>query len=278
MSRRSFTALLAAALTLALTFLVLPVVAIFVNVSPAELVRSLGNPVARDALLLSLRCTLIALALIVLVGTPAAYLLATRSFRGRAALITALELPLVLPPAVAGIGLLAAFGPRGVLGDTLAGAGITLPLSTTAVVLALCFVSSPFYLRQGLSAFAALDPSLAEASRTLGASEARTFLRVALPVAAPALGAGAVVAFGRALGEFGATLMFAGSLRGVSQTLPLAIYASFGDDFPAALAMSALLVIVSGALLGATKLASLRGGSPSDAPDPRTQAPLPARA
>jgi molybdate transport system permease protein len=279
MSRRAFTALLAAALALALAFLVLPVVAIFVNVSPGELISSLGNPVARDALLLSLRCTLIALALIVLVGTPAAYLLATRSFRGRAALITALELPLVLPPAVAGIGLLAAFGPRGVLGDALNSAGITLPLSTTAVILALCFVSSPFYLRQGLSAFAALDPSLAEASRTLGASEARTFLRVALPVAAPALSAGAVVAFGRALGEFGATLMFAGSLRGVSQTLPLAIYASFADDFPAALAMSALLVIVSGALLGATKLASLRGGSsPSDAPDPRTQAPLPARA
>jgi molybdate transport system permease protein len=277
-SRRTFTALLTGALAVALAFLVLPVVAIFVNVSPGKLVSSLDDPVARDALWLSLRTTLIALALIVAFGTPAAYLLATRRFAGRAALITALELPLVLPPAVAGIGLLAAFGPRGVLGDALDSIGVTLPLTTTAVVLALAFVASPFYIRQAHSAFAALDPSLSEASRTLGASEARTFLSVALPVCAPALGAGAAVAFGRALGEFGATLMFAGSLRGVSQTLPLAIYASFADDFPAALAMSALLVIVSASLLGAMRLASLRGATPPDAPDSRTQAPLPAGA
>lgn len=283
MTRAAFTAALAAALALALAFLVLPVVAIFADTSPGRLVSSLDNPVAADALWLSVRTTLTALAVMVVVGTPAAYLLATRRFPGRALAVTALELPLVLPPAVAGIGLLAAFGPRGILGEALASAGVRLPLTTTAVVLALCFVASPFYVRQAQAAFAALDPSLVEASRTLGASEARTFARVAVPVCLPGLAAGAGLAFGRALGEFGATLMFAGSLQGVSQTLPLAIYASFATDFPAALAMSALLVVVSGALLAALRIGGARWAGPTgavrlgdDARAARTQTAQPA--
>ncbi len=242
-----------AALAVALAFLVLPVVAIFVDRPPGEVLAALGEEGALDALWLSLRTTAMALALIVLVGTPAAWLLATRRFRGRDAVTTLVELPLVLPPAVAGIGLLAALGPQGVLGEAVGG---SIALSTTAVVLALTFVAAPFYLRGAQAAFAALDPTWLDASRTLGAGEARTFLAVAVPAALPGLATGGALALGRALGEFGATLMFAGSFAGVTQTVPLAIYESFATDFPAALALSAVLVAVSAAILLTVKLAT----------------------
>jgi len=251
-----FTVLLVAALTLALTFLVLPVVAIFVDVGPRELIASLDDPAATDALKLSLQTSVAAIALILLVGTPASWLLATRAFRGRELLITLVELPLVLPPAVAGIGLLAAVGPRGLLAPL----GVSFTLSTAAVVVALTFVAAPFYLRQAQSAFAALDRSWLDASRTLGAGEARTLARVAIPSALPGLTAGLALAWGRALGEFGATLMFAGSFQGVTQTVPLAIYERFATDFTGALGLSAVLVCVSAALLLSVKLAFRAAG------------------
>ena len=255
---RAFAGLLFAALAVALAFLVLPVVAIFTDTSPRELIDSLGDPVARDALWLSLKTTLIALAVIVVVGTPAAYLLATRRFRGRAVVQTLLELPLVLPPAAAGIALLAALGPNGILGPLLDDAGIELVLQTAGVVVALVFVSAPFYLRQAEAAFSAVPPSVVQASRTLGAGEAATLLRVVIPTARAGLLAGGALAWGRALGEFGATLMFAGSFRGVTQTVPLAIYDRFATDFPGALALSAVLVCVSFALLLSVKLVTGR--------------------
>jgi len=247
---------LVAALTVVLCFLTLPIVAIFVDTGPLDLLSSLGEDGALEALRLSLTCSAIAVGLIVLAGTPAAYLLATRRFRGRAALVTLVELPLVLPPAVAGIGLLAALGPNGVLGGVVEDAGIELVLTTAGVILALTFVAAPFYLRQAQSAFEALDRTWLEASRTLGATEARTFLRVAIPTAGPGLISGLALAWGRALGEFGATLMFAGSFRGVTQTAPLAIYERFSTDFTGALALSAVLVAVSAALLLSVKLLS----------------------
>ncbi len=249
-----FPLLLAGSLALALVFLTLPIAAIFLEAGPAELVSSLGEPQALDALWLSLLTTTIAMAVILLIGTPAAYLLATRSFRGRNLLVTLVELPLVVPPAVAGIGLLAAFGPAGLLGGAISGSGIRLVFETAGVVVALVFVASPFYLRQAQAAFESVDPSWSSASRTLGASEARTFGRIAIPAAAPGLGAGAALAWGRALGEFGATLIFAGSLQGVTQTAPLAIVALFGTNFDAALALSAVLVAVAAALLATMKL------------------------
>lgn len=249
-----FAVLLTAALALALAFLALPIVAIFVHSSPGALLRSLGDPAARDALRLSLETTSVAVAVILLVGTPAAYLLATREFRGRAAIVTLLELPLVLPPAVAGIGLLAALGPDGLLGGALRDAGVQLVLQTAGVVVALIFVAAPFHLRAAQAAFAAVDPSWREASRTLGAGEARTFARVAVPAALPGLSAGLALAWGRALGEFGATLMFAGSFRGITQTAPLAIYADFATNLDGALALSAVLVAVAAALLISAKL------------------------
>jgi molybdate transport system permease protein len=245
---------LGVALAAALTFLTLPIVAIFVDSSPADLVDSLGEQGALDALWLSLRTTAAALAIILLVGTPAAYMLATRSFRGKALLVTLVELPLVLPPAVAGIGLLAALGPEGLLGGTLDAAGIEISLTTAGVVVALTFVASPFYVRQAIAAFATVDRTLLDASRTLGVSEARGFRRVMIPVAMPGLVAGGALALGRALGEFGATLMFAGSFQGITQTVPLAIYDRFNTDFDGALALSAVLVAVSGAILLSVKL------------------------
>jgi molybdate transport system permease protein len=252
--RAWFGALLFLALAVTLAFLVLPVLAIFVNTSPARLIASLGEAQSLDALRLSLETSAMALAAIVLVGTPAAYLLARRSFRGQATLLTVIELPLVLPPAVAGIGLLAALGPQGVLGGVLADAHLRVGLSTAAVVIALTFVAAPFYLRQAHAAFAAVERDYVEAALALGARESGVFRRVALPIARPGLIAGAALAWGRALGEFGATLMFAGSYQGVTQTAPLAIYDEFSSDFPAALALSAILVIVSGALLLTVKL------------------------
>ncbi len=238
----------------ALAFLLLPVVAIFARVPPGRLVAQLGNPVVGDALVVSLKTTLVAQALVVLLGTPTAYLLATRRFRGRALVVTLVELPLVLPPAVAGIGLIAAFGRLGLLGGALASLGITLGLTQAAVVLAVAFVASPLYLRQAIATFEGVDADLVAASRTLGAGPVRTFFHVVLPLARGGLAAGEALAFARGLGEFGATIMFAGSLEGVTQTLPLAIYNEFAVNFDVTLAMSALLVLVSAALLVALKV------------------------
>jgi molybdate transport system permease protein len=244
-----------AATAVALAFLLLPIVAIFARVPPGELVAQLSRPVVTDALVVSLKTSAIAQALVLLLGTPTAYLLATRRFRGRSLMVVLVELPLVLPPAVAGIALIAAFGRFGLLGDQLNAFGIQLGLTQAAVVIAVAYVSSPLYIRQALATFEAIDPNLVAASRTLGAGPGRTFFRVVLPLSRRGLAAGEALSFARGLGEFGATIMFAGSLQGVTQTLPLAIYQEFNTDFTTALAMSALLVVVSGALLVALRLA-----------------------
>ena len=245
---------LAAATALSLGFLLLPIAAIFAELSLAELRAGLTSDVTRDALRVTAETNLTAMALIVLFGTPTAYLLATRAFRGRALLMTVVELPLVLPPAVAGIGLLAAFGRLGLLGGTFETLGVDIAFTKVAVVLAVTFVASPFYVRTAVAAFEAVDPDLVAASRTLGAGPGRTFARVALPLAAGGLGAGAALAFARGLGEFGATIMFAGSLQGVTQTLSLAVYQEFDVAFDNALAIGALLVVVSALVLLVAKL------------------------
>lgn len=252
--RRAFAAVFALATAIALTFLVLPVVAIFIRVPPGDLLGALGHDVTRDALIVSLKTSAIAHAAVLLVGTPAAYVLGRKRFRGRGVVLTLVELPLVLPPAVAGIGLFAAFGRMGLLGDELDAFGIQIPFTQAAVVLAVAFVESPFYVRGAIAAFEAVDDSLLDAARTLGAAPARVFARVALPLAAGGLGAASALALARGLGEFGATIIFAGSLQGVTQTLPLAIYAQFEQDFDTALAISALFIVVGAILLIALKL------------------------
>jgi molybdate transport system permease protein len=242
------------------------VLAIFLRVSPRELVGRLDDQVVIDALVVTAKTNGIAFALTLLVGTPAAYLVAVRRFPARALVVTLCELPLVLPPAVAGIGLLAAFGRLGLLGGTLDAAGIRVGFTQAAVVLAVLFVAGPFYVRQAIAAFEAVDPTMLAAARTLGAGPARTFFRVALPLAGGGLGAGAALSLARGIGEFGATIMFAGSLQGVTQTLSLAIYAQFDVDFTRALAMGALLVFVSASVLLAIKVVPLWGRFPSTSP------------
>ena len=251
--RIAFEALLVAALSAALLFLTLPIVAIFAEIPPGKLLDGLRSDVARDALAVTVRTNLVANALILVVGTPAAYLLATRRFRGHAVVLTLVELPLVLPPAVAGIGLIAAFGSLGLVGEHVEAARVSVG-TQAAVVMAVAYVASPFYIRPAVAAFASVDRSLLDAARTLGAGPARVFATVAVPLAGAGLGAGAALAFARGLGEFGATIMFAGSLRGVTQTLSLAVYDQLDADFDVALAIGALLVAVSAAVLLAVKV------------------------
>jgi molybdate transport system permease protein len=263
MRRDIFGAVLVAATAVAVTFLLLPIVAIFAELSARQLADGLTSEVALDALRVTAETNLVAMALILFVGTPTAYLLATTTFRGRAVIVTLVELPLVLPPAVAGVGLLAAFGRLGLLGGTVDALGLEIAFTKVAVVLAVTFVASPFYVRTAIASFQAVDADLVAAARTLGAGPARTFARVALPLASGGLGAGAALAFARGIGEFGATIMFAGSLQGVTQTLSLAIYQEFDVDFETALAIGAELVVVSALVLFAAKLIPAWRRSPS---------------
>ena len=266
--RTAFDGLLVLSTVLALGFLAIPVIALFTQVPLGDVPGLLGHRAVRDALAVTVRTNAIANAIILLVGTPAAYLLATRRFRGRALLVTVVELPIVLPPAVAGIALLAAFGRGGLFGPALADAGIVLPFTEWAVVLAITFVAAPLYLRQAIAAFGAVDPQLPEAARTLGASPARTLWRIELPLAAGGLAAGWVLAFARGVGEFGATIVFAGSVRGETQTLTLGIYDQLEADFDAALAIGVLLVALSAAVLLSFKLLTAWRRSSSTSPSP----------
>lgn len=261
--RPGFTALCALCLGLLLAFLALPLVALVSEAGIGDLPDLLSDPVVVDALKVTARTNAVANVLILLVGTPAAYLLATRRFRGRALLVTLVELPLVLPPAVAGIALLAAFGAGGLLGGELASAGIVLPFSEWAVVLAIVLVASPFYVRQAIAAFESVDGRLIDAARTLGARPWRTFARIVLPLARGGLIAGWVLAFARGIGEFGATIVFAGNVRERTQTLTLAVYEQLEVNFDVALAIGVLLVLISAAILLAYKLLSGWHGSTS---------------
>lgn len=236
-------------------FIALPLIALFAKTPPSMFWAQLRSTVAMDALRVSMQTSAVSLLCIVVFGTPTAYLLGTKRFPGRSAIVTLFELPLVLPPAVAGIALFAAFGRFGILGAHLRTLGIELPFTWVAVIMAQSFVALPFFVRQASAGFASIDAHLMGVSRTLGAGSARTFFRVAIPLARQSLSAGAALSWARALGEFGATALFAGSLQGTTQTLPLAIYAQFSAaDLNAALAMSALMVAFSAGILAAVKI------------------------
>ncbi len=207
------------------------------------------RPIVLDALRLSLLTTLLVLMLALLLGSPLALFLARRRFRGIGLLDSLVDLPIVLPPAVAGLALLVTFGRRGLLGSTLERVGIELPFTTAAVVLASLFVAAPFYVRAARSGFLAVPRELEEAGRVEGATEWQVFRYVTAPVAAPSLVGGAILCWARSLGEFGATIMFAGQFPGRTQTMPLAIYAALESDTDAALSLSVLLLAISFALL-----------------------------
>ena len=243
------------AIAVTLAFLVLPVVAIFTHVPVSRLLHEFSNPIVTDALVVSLKTIVISQIAILLLGTPTAYFLASRRFPGRPLVVTLVELPIVLPPAVAGIGLIVAFGRVGLLGSTFDALGINVSFNQAAVVFAISLVAGPFYVRQAIASFEAVDKNLIAASRTLGAGSLRTFFRVTLPLARGGLAAGEAICIARGLGEFGATIMFAGSLQGRTETLPLAVYTTFEaqNGLDVALAISALLVIISLAILIALK-------------------------
>ncbi len=210
-----------------------------------QLLASLAQPAIHDALRLSLITSLLTAAIVVLFGTPLAYLLARRQFPGKALIDTLVDLPMVLPPVVAGVALLMAFGRRGVFGPALEGAGLDVAFTAKAVVAAQIFVSSPFYVRAARVGFQAVDETLEQAAAIDGASAWRGFLHITLPLSLPALLSGIVLCWARALSEFGATMMFAGNLRGTTQTMSLAIMTAMESNLYTALAMSVVLLAVA---------------------------------
>jgi molybdate transport system permease protein len=230
-------------------FLGAPLVALVATATVASFKAGLAEPLVWPALRLSLLTTSTSLALVVIFGTPLAWTLARARGRFSRAIETIVQLPIVIPPAVAGVAMLLAFGRRGLFAGVLYPRGFSLPFTTAAVVMAEVFVSAPFFVQAATSAFRRIDPNLIVVARTFGASPLRVFGRIALPLAAPGLVAGAALSWARSLGEFGATLMFAGNLQGRTQTLPLAIYTALEVDLRAAQALSVLLVVVAFALL-----------------------------
>jgi molybdate transport system permease protein len=216
----------------------------------------------REALALSLTTTCISMAIVLLLGTPLAYLLGRHVFRGKNLLETLIDLPIVLPPAVAGLALLMAFGRRGLIGEYLdQHFGITIGFTTTAVVMAQIFVASPFYVRAARAGFARFDKGMEEAAADLGADPWHVLRTVTVPMARPAIGAGLVLAWARALGEFGATIMFAGSIAGRTETMPLAVYSRYeAGDLDTALLLSVILVACATLVLLSVRLANRPSG------------------
>lgn len=228
-----------------LAFLTFPLVALILTTAPVRLLDNLRDPLVVQAVLLSLRTTFISLLIILVTGTPLAYLLARFEFPLRGLVDTLVDLPTVLPPAVAGVALLITFGRMGALGPGLMNLGIEIPFTSAAVVMAQVFIGAPFYVRSAAIGFAAIDPELEQSAGLDGANTWQVLRHVTLPLSRTALLGGAVLAWARALGEFGATIIFAGNFPGRTQTMPLAIYLGFEFDMNIALTLSVLLVGIS---------------------------------
>jgi molybdate transport system permease protein len=220
-----------------------------------SLVAAVGLRPVVDALVLSLLTTAASLILTVVLGLPLALALARRSFRGSTILETVIDLPIVLPPSVAGLALLLLLGRRGLLGDQLEALGVEIPFTTLAVIIAQTFVSAPFFIRSARTGLASVDHDLEDAARVDGASERQVLTAITLPLAGAALAAGMVMSWARSLGEFGATIMFAGNLEGTTQTLPLVVYGEFqGGDLDASIAAAAILVLAAFGVLIAVRV------------------------
>ncbi|HET7725691.1 MAG TPA: ABC transporter permease [Candidatus Limnocylindrales bacterium] len=234
----------------------LPVLALILRAAAdGALPAAARSPVVIDALVLSLVTTAVSLLLTLAVGIPLAFVLARRSFRGAALVETIVDLPIVLPPSVAGLALLLLLGRRGPLGEPLVALGLQIPFTTLAVIAAQTFVAAPFFIRAARTGFAGVDRDLEDAARVDGASERQLFTAITLPLARSALGAGLVMCWARALGEFGATIMFAGNVAGRTQTLPLVVYGEFqGGDLEASVAAATILVLAAFGVLAAVRL------------------------
>lgn len=230
-------------------FLALPLLALLVRSGPSDLAAGFQHPLVGPALRLSLFTTSTSLVLVVCFGTPLAWVLSQSTHRFSRVVETLLQLPIVIPPAVAGLAMLFAFGRQGILSGWLYPVRFAPSFTTAAVVIAEVFVSAPFFVQAAASAFRRIDGSLLLVARTFGASPFRVLFRIAIPMAAHGLIAGAAMSWARSLGEFGATLMFAGNLTGQTQTLPLAIYTALESDIRAAQALSVVLMLVAFVLL-----------------------------
>lgn len=236
-----------------IAFIAIPILAIFLNSTPADFVLALQERTVHQALSLSFFTSITTTLLTILLGTPAAYLLATRRFRFHRLLDTLLDLPTVLPPSVAGVALLMAFGRKGLLGPVLESAGIHLAFTLPAVILAQFFIASPFFVRAAMIGFSSVDTELKQAAALDGATRWQVFSSIVLPLSWMSLLSGAVMTWARALGEFGATILFAGNFPGRTQTMPLAIYIGFEVDLKVALALSLILICISFAVLALVK-------------------------
>lgn len=241
-------------LSIVLAFVLLPMVALFTYQPLHSLIDGFASQPAIDAVLVSLKTNAIAFAVMIGLGTPFAYVVARWRLPGRSVLLTLIEVPLVMPPAVAGLALLVGFGRLGLLGHTLRTLGIDLAFTQAAVVLAVLFVASPFYLRGAVAAFEGIDSTMLDVAATLGAGPVRRLVRIAIPLARGGLGAAAAIAFARGIGEFGATILFAGSFQGSTQTLSLAVYSLFDANLDQAVAIGVLLIVISAAILLSAKL------------------------
>ena len=228
-----------------LIFLVFPLVALLARIPLVSLFGNLGGAEVVQAIRLSLTTTAVSTGVALLFGTPLAYLLARRTFRGRNIIDTLLDLPMVLPPSVAGIALLIAFGRRGLLGSTLEDLGLSIAFTQAAVVVAQVFVAAPFYIKAAIAGFAGVDRDLEQAASIDGAHAGQILRHITVPLAWPVLFGGAVMTWARALGEFGATIIFAGNFPGRTQTMPLAIYIGFELDLNVALTLSVILLVTS---------------------------------
>lgn len=245
-------------LILAMAFIALPVASLFLKSPLDAIIRSLHDPMVTDALRLSLMTSALTTATVVVMGTPIAYVHARFHYPGKELADSLLDLPVIMPPAVAGIALLMAFGRMGLLGHYLNALGFSIAFTTLAVIFAQVFVSSPFYIRQARTSFEDVDLSLENAARTLGASRTYTFFYVTIPLALNGLISGAIMAFARSLGEFGATIMFAGNLQGKTQTMPLAIYTAMQGDLDVSLCLALILVIISFLVIALVKILTRR--------------------
>ncbi len=228
-----------------LAFLALPLIALFLRLPPASLIPNLGNPQVLSAIGLSLSTTLVTVLVTVALGTPVSYLLARRRLPLRRGIDTLVNLPTVLPPAVAGVALLMAFGRRGILGSALDEMGIDIAFTRGAVIMAQTFVAAPYFITAAALGFSSIDPELQQAAALDGASSRQIFRHVTVPLAWPALVSGAAMTWARAMGEFGATMIFAGNYPGRTQTMPLAIYLGFELDLNVALTLAVILVCCS---------------------------------
>ena len=254
MNRRPGAGLSAAALVAA-AFLGLPVLVLVArSVLGGTVLGAIGSAAVADALILSLVTTTLSVLIVVAFGTPLAVFIARSRSRWRGILETVVDLPIVLPPSVAGLALLLVFGSRGLIGSQLGEAGLSVAFTTVAVVIAQVFVAAPFFVRSARAGFSAVDHELEDAARVDGAAERHVFRWITVPLATPALAAGLVMTWARALGEFGATIMFAGNVAGVTQTLPLVVYGEFqSSDLDASIAAAAVLVLAAFAALVAVR-------------------------